>query len=915
MSRPLSAKHRERKKVFDRNLLRPQVETLEDRVTPSGNTISGYVYYDANNNGVFDPGETPIANSQIQLFNTSNQLVGTTTTNAQGYYQFTTDYSAPTLDETLTKTVTFPSTETDFNLSGVLDQFDPSLGQLQSVEIQHAGSITSEIKVENLSQVSASNISGNVSGTLTLTAPGVNNNLAINGSAGSFHAGIYDGTLDFGGTSGTSFGQRTANGSNTITLTGSDITPYIGTGTVNVNEAAVATSSATGGGNLDVLVNSTATSTITVIYHYLGYGPLQPGNYKIVQPQEPAGYIDGQESQNGVVIPNTIGSDFINVTLNNTDSTNNDFGELKSTSISGHVYFDANNNGQRDSSDTAITGVTMTLNGPGGLQQTTTTDANGFYQFNNLTPGVYTVSETQPAGYINGTDTPGTDGGTVFIDATHEQITNITLNSGDNAQNYDFGELHPPVLSGHVYFDANDNGQRDTGDSPISGVTITLTGPGGQQTATTDANGFYQFNNLTPGTYSVAETEPANYLNGTTTAGTKGGTVVMGTSKNQIGSIPLVANDNSQNNDFGALLPSSLAGKVYIDNNNNGQLDTGEPPIPGTKITLTGFADNGPVSLTTTTASDGSYSFTNLRPGTYAITETQPAGYNEGQTTVGSQGGTGATDVISNINLPAGVNGVNNNFGEVKPSVPNNPLPKQNNLLDLSLPGISKSQMETGYSSVGIPAQLRADLAFFMGTSFTLLGVAPTPMQTLQGALALENGSLSRAGLVTQLSNSVAHQTLQVNTLYQSLLSRAPTSQELADGISTLKNSGQIALQQSILVSTSYQQLHPTSNDLVTALYQDVLNEVPGTADTQSLLQSMGTQPLSDVVSGLLNSNASLGNLVDATYRTVLRRPATSAEIQTWTTQLQANTITLDQLEQRLLTSQEFYQLTFNSIK
>src|SRR5262245_40284651 len=64
------------------------LEPFEDRVLPSCNVISGYVYNDVNNNGLFNPGETPIANSLIQLRNAANVVVGTTITNAQGYYQF-----------------------------------------------------------------------------------------------------------------------------------------------------------------------------------------------------------------------------------------------------------------------------------------------------------------------------------------------------------------------------------------------------------------------------------------------------------------------------------------------------------------------------------------------------------------------------------------------------------------------------------------------------------------------------------------------------------------------------------------------------------------------------------------------------------------------------------------------------------
>ena len=77
---------------------------------------------------------------------------------------------------------------------------------------------------------------------------------------------------------------------------------------------------------------------------------------------------------------------------------------------------------------------------------------------------------------------------------------------------------------------------------------------------------------------------------------------------------------------------------MYVDAQNDGQLDPGDPPIANDTITLTGFNDQGPVSETTKTASDGSYSFTNLRPGTYGITQTQPSGYVAGATTVGSPG-------------------------------------------------------------------------------------------------------------------------------------------------------------------------------------------------------------------------------------------------------------------------------------
>jgi hypothetical protein len=805
MSRFSISKHG-RKNSVKRNQVQLNVEALEDRLTPSSTTISGFVYYDANGNGLFDPGESPIANSSIQLQNTSGTVIGSAMTDANGFYQFTTDQSTTPTDATLTKTVTFPATQTNFNLNGVLQQFDPSLGTLQSVEIQHAGSITSEIKVENLSTDSTSHITGNVSGTLNLVAPGVNDNLAISGSAGSFDAAKYDTLTDFGGTSGTSFGQKTASNSDTITVTDpTALAAYIGTGTVAVTEAANATSSATGGGNLEVNVASTAQATITVIYHYKAFGPLQPGTYKVVQTVEPTGYTDGLESQGGVVIPNTIGTDFINVTIpaGGGSSTQNDFGELKPTGISGFVYYDANNNGVMDPGETGIQGVTMTLTGGTGGPVTATTDATGAYAFNNLVPGTYSVAETQPANYLNGTDTAGTKGGTVTNVPGNENISAITLASGDAGQNYNFGEL----------------------------------------------------------------------------------------------------------------LPASLAGHVYVDTHNDGQLDPGDPPIPGTTLTLTGFSDQGPVSATTTTASDGTYSFTNLRPGTYGIVETQPANYQEGATTVGSQGGTGATDTISSITLAAGVAGVNNNFGEVTPSTPTPPapLPKDAGLMGM-LVAFSKAQLTDTPTLANISPVLRGQMAFAIGTNTTLTGQQLNFTGVLNAVQQFQAGT-TNAQYVAQVWNSAAHQTAQATSLYQSILQRPPTSQELATTVQQIQTgTDQLALMQNLYTSTAYQQLHPTSTALASALSQNILNTTPGSVQTQSLLQSMGAEPLSTVVHDLLYSNASVANQIDNVYLATLRRSPTAAEIQTWTAPIQAGAMTLDALAQRLLSSQEFYQLAYNNI-
>ncbi len=116
--------------------------------------------------------------------------------------------------------------------------------------------------------------------------------------------------------------------------------------------------------------------------------------------------------------------------------------------------------------------------------------------------------------------------------------------------------------------------------------------------------------------------------------------------------------------------PVSFAGVVYVDTNGNGIQNAGEVGLGGVTITLT--KTDGPVtfSLSTTTASDGSYSFAetegvNLLPaGTYTLTETPPIYFVDGKDTPGNVPATVTQDQFSGINLSAGQAATGFNFAE-----------------------------------------------------------------------------------------------------------------------------------------------------------------------------------------------------------------------------------------------------------
>ncbi len=218
-----------------------------------------------------------------------------------------------------------------------------------------------------------------------------------------------------------------------------------------------------------------------------------------------------------------------------------------------------------DTNESGIGNVTVTLTGTNDLGQTvsltTTTSNTGAYSFSNLRPGTYTLTETQPAGYLEGHDNVGSLGGSA---AVIDVFSGVAATAGANGTNYNFGEILPASVTGYVYNDANDNGVFDTTESGIGGVTITLTGTNdlGQTidlTTTTSSTGAYSFAGLRPGTYSLTETPPAGYTDGKDTVGTEGGVV----GHDQFTAVVLVSGQNGANNDFAELL--SLNASVSID--------------------------------------------------------------------------------------------------------------------------------------------------------------------------------------------------------------------------------------------------------------------------------------------------------------------------------------------------------------
>lgn len=366
--------------------------------------------------------------------------------------------------------------------------------------------------------------------------------------------------------------------------------------------------------------DTTETTTTDVNGNY-SFTELQPGNYQVTA-ATPTDFTPTQVPQNPVVLgPGQNRNDV-------------DFGFAPprpgsgQSSIGDTVYNDLNGNGQQDPGEPGISGVTVTLTGPGpdgefgtgdDTTQTTTTDSNGIYGFSSLPAGNYRVTINNPQNFTLTQTPPST----------------VTLGENQNLDTVDFGlAIGVASIGDTVYNDLNGNGQQDPGEPGIAGVIVNYAGAGpdgvfGESLndddtsgrTTTNANGNYTFPDLPAGIYRVT-------INDQSQQG------INGLSQTQTPTNPITLNvgDNFLDADFGFTQPTGTIGDtVYRDNNSNSTQDQGEPGIPNVEVTLTGPGPDGQFGTgddttvaTTTTDNNGTYSFTNIPLGNYRVTVNNP---------------------------------------------------------------------------------------------------------------------------------------------------------------------------------------------------------------------------------------------------------------------------------------------------
>ena len=418
--------------------------------------IGNRVWIDANADGVQDPGEATVSGVTVELVDSTDTVVGTASTDANGLYFFNTANVTGGVLPNTAYTVRIPggqspldgltvtSANADATSNGDLRDSDGVAGSggLSSVSLT-TGEAGSNSHAYDFGYTPAVSLGNRVFADLN------DNGVQDTGEAGISGVGIalYRDVDANGVPDGAAVETTTTIAGGYYLFTGLTSGKYVVQVTVpsGYRSSTDVATSTTPDNNTDRDDNGLGATT----------GTVRSGTITLSAASEPT----GEDPTTGIVDATADGSSNLTV----------DFGIVTAGTVSlGNVVFeDINDNGRRDSSDPTIAGVSVNLyadaNGDGipdgAALATTTTNAGGSYLFTNLIAGKYVVGIIVPTGFRSSTDSA------------------TTANPDNNV-------------------DSDDNGLTSTGASVYSGtITLSVGGePRGEGTtpgiadATPDAN-------------------------------------------------------------------------------------------------------------------------------------------------------------------------------------------------------------------------------------------------------------------------------------------------------------------------------------------------------------------------------------------------------------------------------------------
>lgn len=310
--------------------------------------------------------------------------------------------------------------------------------------------------------------------------------------------------------------------------------------------------------------------------------------------------------------------------------TGNDFHDTMPVSIGDKVWLDTDRDGIQDAGEPGLANVSVQLlDASGTLLDSTVTDENGAYLFENKKPGTYRVTVIPPAGYVFTVQDAGSDD-TMDSDAqTDGTVAAVTLSYGTAALNIDAG-LFLPASRVNIVVTAGTaadgavwtvNGSADvvytytvknTGETYLSDIVVTDDKLGAIGTVAGP---------LAPNTTATLTATAVAVSAGVTNIATATANPTDGAGTDLNGLDDVTDSDDAQV----VVIPyASIGDSAWVDLDGDGLQDAGEPGLGGVTVTL---YKNGSAIASATTDAGGAYLFDHLLEGSYAVGFSMPYGY------------------------------------------------------------------------------------------------------------------------------------------------------------------------------------------------------------------------------------------------------------------------------------------------
>ncbi len=570
-----------------------------------GASIGDTVWFDADQDGIQDAGEAGLSNVTVWLYDDTDTLVDSTTTDGSGVYVFEDlepgDYYL------------------DFELPASYAFTDPNQGGDDAVD-SDANTTTGETAVTTLEP-----------GEVDMT----------------WDAGLYLAPASIGDTVWEDQDQDGVQDGGEPGIAG--VTVQL----LNASDAVVATTTTDGSGNY--LFSDVAPGDYRVEF-------ILPTGYGFTTQDQ-----GGNDTLDSDADPTTGKTDSTTLTAGESDLTW-DAGLIALASIGDFVWRDLDTDGIQDVGEVGVDGVTVKLFRDGGdgssdpsstddtQLDTTTTDASGAYAFTDLPPGDYFLEFES---LIEVRFSPRDQGGDDTVDsdanpvnpvsgfATRARTPVTTLDPGEDDPTWDAGICCPPSeLGNFVWEDQDLDGIQDAGEPGVSGVVVNLYSPGSDGeigggddsfviSTTTGSTGYYTFTRLVPSQYYVEFVPSDDYA---FTDQDQGSDDALDSDADTLGVtevLTLPRGTFDYDWDAGLYKLGTIGNRVWTDLDRDGIQDTDGSddyphPVPmsglvielyqpGTDGQIDGGGDDDVLVDTTTTDASGYYTFTGLVAGDYFL--------------------------------------------------------------------------------------------------------------------------------------------------------------------------------------------------------------------------------------------------------------------------------------------------------